>query len=436
MPNKHKLREFSNSFFLLYLTDVAGHILVFSSQMLYLLGARALASRLLLSGIRYSYNRKAIRILSKLLRENEFPTKQLLSKQAKKKDAESRALILSNPYYKNGELIKGVMILKFTHTFSYFPLTEEWDKLNRIFAFVLEPSWAGYADADIIYFAQQAEHCVIQATEILDRSLINSILPNVPCIDTGSSNWVDYTRFHPSLESTEKKYDAIYIANLNPIKRVYRAVDAMIEALSIDNQFKGLIVCAGWGSGKLVELETYALDRAPRDSITVMAGVPQPQLVDFLQQSKFSVLLSLKEGSNRVLFESMFVGLPVLCLAENIGVNKNYINSMTGILTYDSELPSALIYMMKNYEKHDSRGWARENISPEVTTRKLVDLLNIKYGEGINTQLEVKVNTPELNYFNRELEKESIMTNFFENLKILGEEDLLKSLESFQNQKY
>lgn len=362
------------------------------------------AIRYLLMSIRYSYYGPSQILFYKEFRDFDFT--RFLSKSTSKKDAVGRAIVLSAPYTdKAGVFRKGVMLLTFSHTFSFFIKHDNWDRLNRSFAFVLEPSWAGYADPDILAFAQTAEHCVIQASEIRDRIFINTIFPKVPCIDTGASNWIDdrFFYFDKDRPAEEKEFDAIYVANLNPIKRVYRAIDAVKEAKKTKSDIKVAIVCAGWGSGSHDELRGYIAYQGVFDNLILFEGMAQDKLIGLVLSSKCSILLSLKEGSNRVLFESMFLDVPVICISENVGVNKSYINAQTGLLVSDKLVDKALCFMADHYTRFSPRRWAMRTISPEVTTNNLSELLNGYYGADLNCKLEVKVNSPEVQYSREDL---------------------------------
>jgi glycosyltransferase involved in cell wall biosynthesis len=386
------------------LSKIFSVALFFLSRVLVAFNCKDNAIKYLLMSIRYSYYSPSQELLYKKFRDFDFT--KFLSKSTSKKDAVNRTIILSAPYTdQSGVFRKGVMLLTFSHTFSFFIRHENWDRLNKSFAFVLEPSWAGYADPDILAFAQTADHCIIQASEIKDRILINTIFPEVPCIDTGASNWIDDRFFdlEKGGSDAKKEFDAIYVANLNPIKRVYRAIDAVKDAKKSKSDIKVAVVCAGWGSGSYDELRRHIAYQGVSENLILYEGMAQDKLIDLVLRSKCSILLSLKEGSNRVLFESMFLNVPVICISENVGVNKSYINAQTGLLVPDSLIDKALCFMSEHYTNFAPRRWAMRIISPEVTTNDLSELLYEHYAGEINCQLEVKVNSPEVQYRRKDL---------------------------------
>lgn len=404
MINVNYLKSRLRDVWFLNISKIFSVALFLASRLLVSFNLKNKAIKYLLMSIRYSYYGPSQELLYREFREFDFT--EFLSKSTSKKDAVGRTIILSAPYTdRSGVFRKGVMLLTFSHTFSFFIKHGNWDRLNQSFAFVLEPSWAGYADPDILAFAQTAEHCVIQASEIKDRILINTIFPEVPCIDTGASNWIDdrFFYFDKNRPVEEKEFDAIYVANLNPIKRVYRAIDAVKEAKRTKSDIRVAIVCAGWGSGSYDELRNHIAYQGVVDNLTLFEGMDQDNLIDLVLKSKCSILLSLKEGSNRVLFESMFLNVPVICISENVGVNKSYINSQTGLLVPDRLVDKAICFMVDHYTNFSPRRWAMRSISPEVTTNGLSELLEGYYGVDLNYKLEVKVNSPEVQYRREDL---------------------------------
>lgn len=397
MKNLTKLRI--NDFLQLKCLGMIGGIAYIVSKIAYFLNFKKTSVDFLLRSIRYSYSSSSQALLSNLIKKDNLKFIDYVSTSTKEKDALGRAIVLSAPKQEGSEMVKGVMLLTFTHTFSFFLKHPQWQKLNTHYLFVLEPSWAGYADPDILAFLQEAEHCVLQASEVRDRAFVNSLFPQVPCMESGASNWVDERLFYAEPSDLDKKeYDSIYIANLTPVKRVFKAIEYAAIVTRQVPSYKMAIVCASWGNGNQNELYEYSKKLGVQNNVLLYKGMNQSELVKLVRKSKSSILLTLKEGSNRVLFESMFVNVPVICISENIGVNKSYINSSTGILTTDKLVPDALVHMVKNHVRYKPRSWAQENISPDITTKCLSELIESWFPIQVNSNLVVKVNSPEVNY--------------------------------------
>ncbi|MGD8175219.1 glycosyltransferase [Marinimicrobium sp. ARAG 43.8] len=387
------------------------------SRIFLFIGRKELYAKLILTSIRYKACPNAISNFSKNFLSGRINLEGLLSKPCSEKDAFSRAIILSNPEKTENKFRKGVILLSFSHTFTFFLKHELWGILNERYLFVLEPSWSGYADPDIIEFIKRANHCIVQATEITDRALLNSIFPKVPVPDIGASNWVDYSKFDSPNLKYGKLYDALYIANSNPIKRVFRAIESFKETVSICPDFKAVIVCASWGKTDTKDYEKYINAIGLSDNVKIIPGMPQKDLVALASQCKFSILLSLKEGSNRVLFESMFLNLPVICLYNNIGVNKSYINEFTGLLSCEGRLSNSFLTLKQEYLKYHPREWAIDNISPEITTERLRSIINNRFGNEVNSKIYTKVNSPEVQYIDTSMNQGKGIQDLFNRLR-------------------
>ncbi|KZZ53897.1 hypothetical protein A3758_26650, partial [Oleiphilus sp. HI0118] len=404
--SKLKLKLYD--FYMIHCRTVVGSVFYYLGFLCYIIGWRSKFQQLVLASIRYSYSIKSQKLVQAAL-ANGFDFMPFTSTSAREDDACGRAIILSPPQFcRDGAIIKGVVVLTFSHTFSYFLRHPNWPQFNEYFVFVLEPSWAGYADPDIISFVQQAKNCVIEATEINDRVFISNVFPTVPCIDIGASNWVDPHRFVALSSNDDKDYDAIYIASMSLFKRVLRAIDVVKDIKKADSSYKLCLVCASWGGEDIESLEAYVESGGLKNNIDVFPSMSQADLVLLLNRSKCSILMSLKEGSNRVLFESMFANVPVVCISENIGVNKSYINSATGMLVSDQFFASALSAMKRDYRRYTPRAWATSNISPSKTTEILKNVLTAAYGASVNMDLLEKVNAPEVRYRTKDIDAKTI----------------------------
>lgn len=399
-----KFRQILQTLYFLHLWNIVGFVFYMMSRVSFLFGINEKGLSYLLKSIRCNYNIKSTIYLKSILKKKKNTLIKLANIPPENIIPTTRAIILSLPSKKNNRITKGVLLITFTNTFSYFIKQDWFNLLDDLFVFVLEPSFSGYADPDILSFLLRSKHCLVQTTELHDRIFMNSLFPDGRVVSFGASDWVNPKIFN-SLNST-KIYDSIYVANLNPFKRIFRYIDAISKiVLTYNSNYKACLVCAPWGgdSGKMENhLIGYIKSRKVESNIELIMGLPRKKLIEKLDKCKVSILLSFKEGSNRAIFESMFVNLPVICISENIGVNKDYVNEFTGSLVSDSCLEYALVAMQNSWQSFEPRKWALENISPYVTTTKLSAILGAKYGDNCNISLYIKTNNPELEYLNQE----------------------------------
>src|SRR5579883_1326003 len=103
---------------------------------------------------------------------------QLLPPACKEQEFLRRSIVLLEPSNSHG-LRKGVLLMLFNTTFS-FPLHR--GLLRRVmdnFVVVLEPSWAGYADASILHFAGHPDPVFVQTADAGDERFLSSLHTNL-----------------------------------------------------------------------------------------------------------------------------------------------------------------------------------------------------------------------------------------------------------------
>ena len=395
---RYKILSWLNDLWYLHLRLVCAVLFFNLAKIFWLVGVQNRAAKFCMASIRYSGGSKAIFLLKKITSTNA-PLARGISTGVAIKEAAARSIIIKWPTYQAGAIDKGVIVVTFTKTFSYFLRNIDLDEMSKHFIFVLEPSWSGYADPDILGFHGRLNNVIIEASEVEDRVLLNCFPETFVPVSFGASDWVDSDIFIDT--GAAKIYDSIYISNTNPIKRIKRYIDAVKQIVAMGNSnYVGCLVCAAWGGAEALILEMvnqYQL----KDNIVLKFSLNREQVIDALNKSKVNILLSYKEGSNRSLFEAMFCNVPVICLSENVGVNKAYVNEFTGLLVPDKMLEGALIWIGENYRQFCARNWAMENISPPSTTRKLSQLLFARnlMVDNETSKIFVKTNNPEVSYF-------------------------------------
>jgi len=324
----------------------------------------------------------------------------LVTRDVQLKEACGRSIILAVPKYNQDQLVsKGILLITFTRTFSFYFHNIDIPSLMREYTIVLEPSWAGYCDPDILFWGIYNEPVIVESTERRDRELLTELGTNLVPVSFGASDWVDYRIFHPI--DAEIKYDVVYVANLTSIKRIHAYLCAIKEATNLEPDFKAALVTAQWG-GRRNMLENLLNYYGLYNKVDCYQDLSQAEVNKIFNSSRVSVLLSLKEGSNRTLFESLFANTPVITLKENIGVNKDYINESTGLLIDESDLAKSMLHFRNLKQPLEPREWVMCNISPEVTTQKLSSAINEVSKLVINNRdVAVKVNAPEVAYLDK-----------------------------------
>ena len=394
-------------------------------------GNKNKCAKYLMASNRYCYSSISIELFKKfqlLDKEVLFPE---VSSGVGRNEAGRRSIIIRWPAYDDKNIVsKGILIITFTKVFSYYLRNVDINKLSKHFYIVLEPSWSGYFDADILSWGLETKDGVfVEATELFDRIVLNALTNNLIPLSFGASDWVDYNVFNQ--EHIDKQYDSIYVANTKNTKRVIRYIKAIKNiSNNSDADYKGCLVCASWGGNEEIikSLPKYfGIER----NIEILFSLKKEELNKVINASKVNILLSYKEGSNRSLFESMFANTPAICIAENIGLNKSYINEYTGLLIPDRLLEGGLLYMKDNWRKFQPKKWAFDNISPEKTTEKLLALLEARGDLGDSNEIYIKTNNPEVSYLNYPYVEFSDINN-----RVLSafEKDLYQNTDSVYNE--
>lgn len=314
-----------------------------------------------------------------------------------------RTIVLKNPKYNNDGLLleKGVLYVMFTPTIKSLYYYYDIKQILIYYHLVLEPSWAGYCDPDILMLANITQDPIYVGTpEKTDYEFIKRLKSNLIPLNFGASNWVDPDVFKPL--DLEKEYDAIMVAVWGMYKR-HHVLFKSVSKLK-DNNYKLALVGVPYKSSR-EEIEKMIDYYDIRNNVDIYEKLKPEEVNILLNKSKVNILLSKKEGSNRTIFEGFFSGIPGIVLKNNIGVNKDYINNSTGVLISEKELPCTLKYFKENYGKYKPRKWAMNNISPARTTEILNSAIK-KYAllkaEEWSKDITIKVNRPELVYYNSE----------------------------------
>ena len=362
----------------------------------------------LLKANRIYHTKTFTRAIKKSLNSSRHILKHLVSQPTSEQIAISRTIILKMPKWKDDVSNKGVLLITFTETFSYFLRNINIKELAKYFYIILEPSSAGYSDPEILAWDEYGSAVIVEASERRDREFLINLGSNLHPVSFGASDWVNYNKFHPI--STDKQYDAVYIANYNPVKRLHIYLKALRTLKAQRDDIKAAMVCAKWGNAKkqiLSLVKRYSLESV----LDIYEALNQTEVNYILNISKVNILLSLKEGSNRALFEGMFSGTPAILLEKNIGVNKDYINEKTGKLIRDDQLAESILHFKNCWQSYDPRSWAMNNISPEKTTEKLAAAIKLidRDAKVSPNDIAIKVNQPEVCYLNKKIDKVALI---------------------------
>lgn len=307
-------------------------------------------------------------------------------------------IILKAPDEATGE--RGVMLLMFHETIEFAAAYLDLPALAPHWTFVLETSNWGAADARFLPWIGSDLDVHVMAPRRVDFEWFEALDTNLVPVRLGSGEWVPFERFQPRPDEP-KLYDIAMVASWDRLKR--HAL--LFEAMAAVRARAGRVLTAaligyplGWPRSRV---EALARRHGVADQVTFHEDVPQEEVGRLVARSRVSVLLSREEGSNRSVYESLFVDTPVIVYAGHKGIDLEQVNEHTGLLAEDTELPDALIRVIDNAASFSPAAWARANTGWANAHRRLSAHLSAHAARAQrpwSTDIEPKVNAPSQKY--------------------------------------
>ncbi|HEX5423163.1 MAG TPA: glycosyltransferase [Candidatus Acidoferrales bacterium] len=312
---------------------------------------------------------------------------------------------------------KGVLLVAFTETIRLLHSCVDLQKLMNDYTLLLEPSWSGYCYPELLDFARRNQETFVFAAEQQDFDFLKRMGRKLVPVPLGPCDWVDPRLAEPYL-GTPKNYDIIVNSTWAAWKRHYVLFRMLARA---EQKYKVALIGVEWDGRTRSDIERMADFYRVRDQITLLEHVPYAQVMDIMCRCKVSLLLSLKEGSNRALAESMFCNVPVVALSTHVGGIRKNIVPETGMFASERTLESSINYLSRSALA--PRTWAVEHISCFVSSGLLNTFLrnySVSAGKQWTRDLVERSNSPEPNYVS-ETDKEQLAS---------WNDDLLKYLKA------
>jgi glycosyltransferase involved in cell wall biosynthesis len=305
-------------------------------------------------------------------------------------------LLLKEPDPATGEL--GVIILKYGQSFGRFVAVYDIERVLERYQIVLEPSWVGYRDPVFYLYFDRARHVVIQAHISEDFQTILDLHSNLVPVPFCSGNWVSDEHFHP-LPGLEKDYLVVLVANWAPHKRHQLLLDALGRVE--DRSARIALVGYPWKGYERERIEHEVRRRGLERRVDLYQRISRKEVNRVLNRSHANLLLSRKEGSSKIFYESLAAGTPCIVISDHEGIDPSHVNDRTGIRASANELAGALEMMRREGHTFDPHAWWRENASIPVTTAALEAVLRekaLEEGRPWTRGLHPKKNDPNLAY--------------------------------------
>ena len=289
---------------------------------------------------------------------------------------------------------KGAILILYSYALPLFAKLFDIERIAERYSLVLEPSWSGYCNLDILCYSQLDCPVFVQAYEPRDEEFIRSIRSNLIPVPLSNNWWIDHRVFRP-LPNVTKDIDVIMVASWARFKRHHRFFEALRKLRSRGIRLK--VVLIGYPGDKTrdiigQEAQFYEI----WDQLEIYELINAEQVNVHFNRAKVNVLWSRREGWNRALIEGLFAGGPcILRDGHNYGFAYPYINPLTGCYSSEKELPNKLLWMVDNYQQFSPREWVIRNMSCEKATEILSEFIKtvaVRLGERWTDDLVVKVN--------------------------------------------
>ncbi len=300
---------------------------------------------------------------------------------------------------------RGLVIAKYNH---YFPLLHQFIDLNKVlncYNLILEPSWAGYCNLELLSFTRYEKPVFVMAYEPRDYHLLKESTTLVP-IDVGPSWFVDHRVFCPPPENCSRDIDIVMIAAWAKYKRHDSFFKVLNRIRKSGHQLKVTLI------GYPGDLDRQnILDSASKwhvaDWITTHEWIKPVEVAAILQRAKVNILWSRFEGNNRALAEGMFCDTPaILREGHNYGYPYDFINKSTGCYANESNLPDKIMRTLNNCQQYK----AREYVMKHRNCLRAMSIINqtirdheVRAGRGWTNDAVPKVNELHgMKYFHEE----------------------------------
>ena len=253
---------------------------------------------------------------------------------------------------------KGVLLVKYSATFPVFRALFDLEKLGRDYLVVLEPSYSGALEPQLLCLIGQGIDIVVEAGEPVDFDFFAELGEFKP-VGLAANHWVDGRVFHP-IENVAKEFDLVLVSIWSDHKRHYSLFEAMSKVA--DNR-KLRVALVGVPVDRDIDyIKDLAAHFGVLDQLTFYEGIQQQEINELLARSRAAVLLSRKEGFNKACIEAMFAGVPSFLLeGHNFGHHYKHVNEATGGFIDGAKLDEFLLNLdsILASSKLDPANWVR-----------------------------------------------------------------------------
>jgi glycosyltransferase involved in cell wall biosynthesis len=307
--------------------------------------------------------------------------------------------VLKNP----SDEEKGVLIINYSYYFTLLIKFFDVQKVLSKFHLILEPSWAGLCETNILAYTKYDFPIFLQVYEERDRLFIEQLDSNIIPISVGPSWFINHTNFNAPEPHLLKDIDVIMVAAWAVFKR-HRAFFKAVSPLLKENSNLNITLVGypvDMSKQEILKLaEYYGLE----NNVHIYEWIKPEEVAALQRRAKSNVLWSKFEGNNRAIIEGMFCGSPVIMReGHNYGEQYEFINEFTGCFANESNLTQRLQQILKSHRKLNPRKYVLENRNCVSATSIMNQTIkDYEKSQGRKWEGELAIKTNELhgmNYF-------------------------------------
>jgi len=298
--------------------------------------------------------------------------------------------VLKNP----SESEKGALIINYSYYFPLFLRFFEVEKIAESYNIILEPSWAGFCEENILSYSLVEAPIFLQVYEKRDKRFIERLDSNIIPIEVGPSWFINHNNF-VAPTSGQRDIDILMVAAWAKFKRHSAFFKALTPLISSKPDLKVVLVGYPVDMTKEQILQLAELHGIV-NNIEIHEWITPQEVSELQKRAKVNVLWSKFEGNNRAIIEGMFCGTPVIMRkGHNYGEHYDFINPQTGYFADEDNLKDTYEKIVANAANMDPRGYVMQNRNCIIGTAIMGDVIKeyeISQNRPWTSELDVKVN--------------------------------------------
>ena len=290
---------------------------------------------------------------------------------------------------------KGIVLVKYSYAFPLLSHMFDLEMVTDKYHLVLEPSWTGYCDSNILCLAGMPAPVFVQSLEPKDSAFLLNTTSNMFPVEIGSNWWVDDRIFRPSLRP--KDMDICINASWARFKRHEEIFRAVSEIKQQGRVLSVLLIGYSIGEMSSEDILHLANNFGIGDQIEIHEKIPSEKVAENMARCKVNIVWSKREGVNRAIVEGFFCDVPgILREGFNYGHKYNYINEQTGLYSNTRSLKKDILDVIDNQSRFRPRQWVLNNMTCSHACEEIGKAIAMYAGgnsSGEEREIKPKTNT-------------------------------------------